>query len=183
MDRAAGEPVERAPEEAPASLAYQLRRIPGCKTGWIGPDGRRFAFFSVPMPPSTNHLWVNLKQGGRARAAGYAKWLVEAGWAINIERPCNFAGPVRIELKFERTNRAADLDNRIKPMLDLLQKMRVIENDTQVIDLRARWWLCQGCRVKVEDANLKAREHASEAARRAIDVADPDDDPSAFLDG
>jgi len=183
MDGEARQGHERAAEEAPSGLAYKLERIPGTRCGWAGPDGRRFAFLSIPMPPSMNNLWINLKGGGRARSEGYKAWVVEACWAIKLAAPCKFAGSVRIDMRFERTNMVSDLDNRIKPILDALQKMEVVENDRQVIDLRARWWLTQGCRIKIEDANAKARTHAGETIPTAVELVDDRDDPSAFLDG
>ena len=41
----------------------------------------------LPVPPSTNNLFVNKRGGGRARAAVYRSWLIEAGWEIKLQRP------------------------------------------------------------------------------------------------
>jgi hypothetical protein len=39
-----------------------------------------------------------------------------------------------------KSNRSADIDNRIKPALDLLQKNKVIKNDSQVVAVAASWY-------------------------------------------
>lgn len=109
-------------------------------------QGLPAASFLVPVPPSTNNLFVSRRDGkGRARTSTYDAWAEQAGWAIRtqlrIATPIH--GPVRvlIEAPFDRRR---DLDN-IKPILDLLSlpgrhankfSVGVIEDDRWVDDLR-----------------------------------------------
>ena len=93
----------------------------------------------LPIPPSTNKLFVNKRTGGRAKAAAYKAWLAEAGWEIKLQRPPALHPPlvtclrVLIEAPLGQNR---DLDNAIKPILDALVKMGVIVDDSLVDDLQ-----------------------------------------------
>lgn len=91
--------------------------------------------FLVPTPPSVNNLYVNAA-GGRKRHADYKAWLAAAGWAVRIQRAPELGqGPFRLLVEVPcRRNR--DIDNVLKPLLDMLVKQRVIADDRYVDDLR-----------------------------------------------
>lgn len=86
---------------------------------------------SLPMPPSVNHAFVNVSGKGRVRSDAYRKWADHAGWLIKAQRvkPFNVPVRVRIEIKPEN-NRAFDLDNRTKAVLDLLVTHGVLHDDS-----------------------------------------------------
>lgn len=91
----------------------------------------------LPMPPS---IWDMYQGHGKRKhlSASYAKWREDAGWFIRgIREP--ISGPVSVHIAVKRPRSNADLDNRIKPVLDLLQHYRVIENDKQVSRVEAVW--------------------------------------------
>jgi Holliday junction resolvase RusA-like endonuclease len=93
---------------------------------------------TLPAPPSANALFRNTATG-RVRTELYDQWLSHAGWRLRAQRPRLVAGPVVILIGVERTNALADIDNRIKPTLDLLVKQHVIEDDRFVIGVAAAW--------------------------------------------
>jgi crossover junction endodeoxyribonuclease RusA len=93
----------------------------------------------LPIPPSTNHLFVNKAGGGRAKAAAYKSWLTAAGWEIKLQRPPALHPPLRTCLRVlieAPLGQNRDIDNACKPILDVLQKMGVIADDSLVDDLR-----------------------------------------------
>lgn len=92
----------------------------------------------LPMPPSTNKIWRKAR-GRVVRSDDYQAWLSEAGWRLRLQDPPLVAGQVLVVMSFERTDIRADVDNRIKPLLDLLVKHSVIEDDRCVLGLAAAW--------------------------------------------
>ncbi len=97
----------------------------------------------LPIPPSLNNAYVNVPGKGRVRSKAYNAWIEEAGWRLKIQRQANpevFKGAVVIDLTVERRRKGVgDLDNFIKPCLDLLVKHGVIEDDSHVQEITARW--------------------------------------------
>lgn len=94
--------------------------------------------FELPIPPSVNNLFVNRAgklHGGRAKGSDYKRWLHDAGWTIKIGLPHHVPGIVRVLIEAP-LNRRRDLDNVLKPLLDLLVKMAVIVDDSLIDDLR-----------------------------------------------
>lgn len=95
----------------------------------------------VPIPPSVNNLFVNTSgqtQGrSRVKSQKYRNWLHEAGWRLRQQHPPHFAKPVRIEIEAD-LERRRDIDNALKPLLDLLVYVQVLADDNLVDDLRIR---------------------------------------------
>lgn len=95
--------------------------------------------FHVPLPPSTNNLFVNRAQGGRAKTEAYKTWIVRAGWAIKAQNAGQFIHYDKPGLCVEilaPLPRRRDLDNIAKPILDLLVKTNILADDKLVDDLR-----------------------------------------------
>lgn len=92
---------------------------------------------SIPVPPSTNNLFVARRDGkGRAKTSSYEAWIGAAGKWILTQKRRLIDGPVRVEI-MAPVNRKRDIDNIIKPTLDLLSKiMGIIQDDRYVDDLR-----------------------------------------------
>jgi Holliday junction resolvase RusA-like endonuclease len=96
--------------------------------------------FTVPIPPSTNNLFVNRAgklHGGRAKGPFYKIWLQEAGWEIKRQRVPLITGIVAVVIDAP-LNRRRDLDNALKPLLDLLVRQQVLKDDNLIDDLRIR---------------------------------------------
>jgi len=111
--------------------------------------------FRLPLPPSINS-YFRMGRGPKGRAAyqKFKAWKEAAGWDINRQRigqvtTGGMPGNVAVHILFERTS---DIDNRIKPLLDLLQEMAVFANDRQIVDLHAQFSDITGCIVSVRAA-------------------------------
>jgi len=95
----------------------------------------------LPVPPSTNALFVTFKQRGgieRAKTKTYKAWIEAAGWAINTQRPQPIKGRVQMRIRVPRNNRR-DLDNHLKALLDLCVGHSLIEDDRKIEDLHICW--------------------------------------------
>ena len=85
--------------------------------------------FLLPWPPSVNGIWRAV-QGRNILSQRYRHWREAASKALLLQRPKPVFGPVRIAIELAPPDRRAyDLDNRVKPILDLLVANRVIDGD------------------------------------------------------
>jgi Holliday junction resolvase RusA-like endonuclease len=78
----------------------------------------------LSLPPSANRLWRNNRLSQEYRA-----WKDTAGWEAKTQligvAPIKGSFSVKIEVPANRR----DLDNNVKPLLDLCQAVGAIEND------------------------------------------------------
>ena len=99
----------------------------------------------LPYPPSVNGIWRF--SGKRAYISKqYAAWKKEAdAWFMKqraektIGTPIKGAFDVHIAFPTGKRRKNADLDNRIKVVLDALQEFKLIENDSKCETLTATW--------------------------------------------
>lgn len=82
---------------------------------------------TVPMPPSANALFANASCG-RIKSRKYRDWIKEAGWIVQAARVGRIIGAVKVEIILP-SNMRGDPDNRIKPLLDLVTRLGLIEDD------------------------------------------------------
>jgi Holliday junction resolvase RusA-like endonuclease len=90
-------------------------------------------------PPSTNNLYIARKDGkGRARTSQYKAWQLEAQQIVMISG-CPREGwkHVRVEVRAP-VNYQRDIDNTLKPTLDVLTTMGVIHDDCWIDQLEVR---------------------------------------------
>lgn len=83
----------------------------------------------LPWPPSANKIW---RSGNRRvyRSQKYNSWFKEAFYVFKESRPKKIDGIFSAEIiLYPPDDRHSDIDNRIKVLLDLAQKVGVIEND------------------------------------------------------
>jgi len=89
--------------------------------------------FRLSWPPTVNHrMSVNRRSGRMYTTGQYREWM-----ASNLKELGNqedtIKRPVMVDIGLEApTRRRYDIDNRIKPILDLLTKARVIDDDSLV---------------------------------------------------
>lgn len=111
---------------------------------------------SEHFPPSLNNMFTNRMekpnavraatspQGkkpkfGRQKSKRYNSWLNAAGWDANGKGTCS--GPFKLVLTLSTEHRRsnADLDNRIKPVLDLLVTHGIVDGDQHCEAIHASW--------------------------------------------
>ena len=83
----------------------------------------------LPLPPSINNAFVNKPRGGRFMSAEYKAWRIESGYAI--KQSMRVHGWVEIWIQVPAKMRG-DIDNRIKPILDLMVEHGCIDDDKWV---------------------------------------------------
>ncbi|MDE2096379.1 MAG: RusA family crossover junction endodeoxyribonuclease [Patescibacteria group bacterium] len=109
--------------------------------------------FTIPIPPSVNGLWANVGRR-RIKTKRYKAWLTEAGWAIVTQRvrPIAATSGCSVVVEIGPRDPRADIDNRIKAVLDLLVRQGIIPDDRHVNSATARWDnTLTGCRVILEE--------------------------------
>ena len=84
----------------------------------------------LPWPPSTNCIFARGKGRGMFPSARYKAWKEEASHALRWQQMDALSGPVEVKIQLSSpTKRVYDLDNRVKPILDLLVDTRLIDGD------------------------------------------------------
>jgi len=104
---------------------------------------------TLPTPPTTNTLFRNKAGGGRCKSARYATWIRAASNEVLAQRRHSVLGAVMIDITCRRPSKNSDIDNRIKACLDLLVAMKVIDDDKNVQEVRARWGDVEGAVVTI----------------------------------
>lgn len=80
----------------------------------------------LPVPPSANKLHYAVK--GRPRTPAYQAWLEASGLLLGSNRDTAEDAPYSIYI-VAHIDRRRDLDNLIKPTLDLLVGCKVVPDD------------------------------------------------------
>jgi crossover junction endodeoxyribonuclease RusA len=95
----------------------------------------------LPFPPSVNRLWRTTKTGGVHRSTEYSGWRKHAEWAsVTQVKGQKITGKYTLEITAVKPDkRRRDLGNLEKAVSDLLQKVKLIEDDYLCQDIRLRW--------------------------------------------
>jgi len=98
-------------------------------------------YFDLPMPPSTNSIWRGGKGGRHYLSLKYKNWRTEAGLLVNTQaKGKRIAGPFAVQIDaFRPDKRRRDIDNLIKPVLDLIAHHGVTDDDCECQSVEARW--------------------------------------------
>jgi Holliday junction resolvase RusA-like endonuclease len=92
----------------------------------------------LPLPPSVNSAWANVVGVGRVRSTGYRRWHKRAMDELMLQKPGRVSGAYCIVIKLGRIKRRCDVDNRAKPLLDLLANV-VTDDDSQCERMSIGW--------------------------------------------
>lgn len=84
--------------------------------------------FSVPVPPSLNMCFSNAAGRGRVKTRAYRAWIQEAGYLLKAQRPGKVEGPYQVIIRLPQ-KLAGDIDNRGKPLIDLMVSHQVTPDD------------------------------------------------------
>lgn len=95
--------------------------------------------FSMPTPPSANHLFKNIKGIGRVRSSVYDDFVRRGVAAIRAQAVPPIPGRVIALFGVERMSDLADIDNRLKAMLDTIVKAEIIADDRFVTSIAISW--------------------------------------------
>ena len=91
---------------------------------------------TLPWPPSVNHMHINAK-GKRFRGQEYVAFCGMVANIVEREKvPAMGAQRLSVAIWLHAPNkRKVDIDNRVKPILDALQRAGVYDDDEQIDDL------------------------------------------------
>lgn len=105
--------------------------------------------YILPFPPSVNDMYVK----GRIISGDYRAWIAEALYKLNRQAPRPFPGRAIVYIDLDNKRRG-DCDNRAKPVLDVLVRRGVLQNDSKkhVKRVSIGWEAITGCRVRLEAA-------------------------------
>lgn len=97
---------------------------------------------ALPYPPSLNRLWRHVR--GRAKpylAPRYQTWKRAADneYMLHKREWKPVAGHFSAAVTLDEKRRRGDVDNRIKVVLDWLQRVELIENDKFCDAITIRW--------------------------------------------
>ena len=99
-------------------------------------SGEADIVLTLPLPPSANRIWRHAN-GRNFRAPEYDQWLTAAGWSIQQQRAGDSV-PYRFSVRITMPPTRTDLDNCCKPLLDLLQRQAVVQNDKYAREITLR---------------------------------------------
>ena len=93
---------------------------------------------TLPIPPSANNLWKPLGKG-LAKTSSYKSWLALCSVKLLQIRPDRMpqATPLAVTI-IVATSRRRDVDNVIKPSIDMLESCGVIPDDRWVDKVTAK---------------------------------------------
>lgn len=98
---------------------------------------------TLPLPPSANGLFRNLKGGGRAKTAAYKAWIEEAGWHLKTcwmanGKPEFGEQPMSLTIDLGLRGRVRDATNCVKAIEDLLCRCLPVPDDRWNDDIHIR---------------------------------------------
>jgi len=110
---------------------------------------------ALPLPPSTNNMFINARNGkGRVISPTYRSWRKTAAKALTLSSWDMPARPYAITIRVN-VNHQSDIDNRTKAVLDLLVEHKVIDGDQWVNALHVyRDRSVDGCTVEFGDPHV-----------------------------
>ena len=114
----------------------------------------------LDMPPSTNNLFFNVQGKGRVATKEYRDWKDRNSGFIKSQKPSRVSGPVEIRIQVEDNFPRRDIDNPVKPCLDLIadRGMKIIDGDhaNVVRKVTAEWADVKGVKLTISRAKARA---------------------------
>lgn len=84
---------------------------------------------NLPWPPSQNAIWRKNKTAVY-RNPKYVRWIEQASWLVKLGKHQQIKGEFSATIVLiPPDKRPIDIDNRVKVLLDLAERMQLIEND------------------------------------------------------
>lgn len=111
---------------------------------------------TLPLPPTTNNLFVNRKGGkGRYKSPMYTQWMWQAYAALQEQKPIEkISGPFRFWMTVPLDMRG-DIDNRIKPAVDFCVANAVTPDDRHAVSVKVERGAAKPgfCIIEIEAAS------------------------------
>lgn len=86
----------------------------------------------LPVPPSVNDMYFNVRGRGRAKSQAYKQWITDAdGYLLEraqLRGSPTIHGPYEVAIKLPAGTRG-DVDNRTKAVLDYLVSRAITDDD------------------------------------------------------
>ena len=100
-----------------------------------------FSCFLLPWPPTVNSMFGQKPGRKRYQSKKYKDWIDGALAAVRRQKvEENYTGNVAVTLRMGAPDkRKRDLDNYVKPILDLITKTDIWADDSQVTWLLVLW--------------------------------------------
>ena len=106
-------------------------------------------YIEVGYPPSVNRLWRAVPGRGVIKSKIYREWLEANLWLVKAQGRHPIKGKFSIIIQAVRPDkRKRDIDNIIKPLLDLITQAGLIEDDSDCEYLTAGW-ITNGTGIKL----------------------------------
>jgi Holliday junction resolvase RusA-like endonuclease len=86
---------------------------------------------TLPLPPSINSMYSQSRSGHRFKTNFAKAWEMEASFIVKRLKKYGKA-KVEVAYTYYFADNRSDLGNRSKILTDLLQKTKIIDNDSQV---------------------------------------------------
>lgn len=111
----------------------------------------------LPWPPSVNRIWRQGKLKGQVYLdPDYRGWRLDADKTIMVARRNGnarvwgrFTAKLILDERQRRKN--SDADNRVKVVMDALQRMMVIDDDALADKVSVEWGKANGVRVELQE--------------------------------
>lgn len=131
---------------------------------------------TLPFPISVNAMFAD-GLSRRVKSQRYCDWIIEAGYALNRQRPPQIFG--QVELKYEVEEKPdkirRDVENYAKGVSDLLVRHKVIlaDDNTVVRKLTMEWSPeVKGVRITISPVGINRVPVASQIENAANERAD-----------
>lgn len=150
--------IPRLGEAAQKQIRKQLTKEAAAQKAFIHtanplsePRPRKVIEFTMPIPPSVNHLFMS-RGNKRVKTPDYAAYMDRAMQEIVfVQKVPHLSGEVAIFAEIRRFSDLSDLDNRLKGLLDAIVASRVIDDDKHIIEIGAKWSkTVETCKVRIE---------------------------------
>lgn len=88
--------------------------------------------FDLPLPPSANRMWRKGAGGRLHKSSEYSAWIESVQWLVVAQRKREqITGRAALTIHCGKFHGGADLDNKIKPVGDMMQLAGAVLNDKQ----------------------------------------------------
>lgn len=126
---------------------------------------------NLPMPPSTNRIWRYSRVTGKAHISErYKVWkrVADKLYLANKRKWKPVRGHFKANVVIDISNRGkTDIDSRVKALLDWLQRVELIENDSLCDGLHIDWGHAPlGISVELLPSSLSTPLPAPPASRK-----------------